>query len=151
MCYFVSYRKYLGFFCLVLNLRLICQLEFSERCGIVIFYSIYSDWDVERTRKSEVGSRKSKVVWTVLFFVALPTSPNFSRQYFITQNIIFQGHQKWLITQMEKSTIESQNWAFLLSSSEFLFFYFRVPGARFSKVPLIVPSPECFTCAVFNI
>ena len=52
---------------------------------------------------------------------------------------------------MEKSTIGSQNWAFLLSSSEFLFFYFRVPGARFSKFPLIVPSPECFTCAVFNI
>ena len=30
-------------------------------------------------------------------------------------------------------------------------FYFRVPGARFSKVPVIIPSPECFTCAVFNI
>ena len=30
-------------------------------------------------------------------------------------------------------------------------FYFRVPGARFSKVPLILPSPECFTSAVCNI
>ena len=30
-------------------------------------------------------------------------------------------------------------------------FHFRVPGTRFSKVPVIIPSPECFTCAVFNI
>ena len=31
-------------------------------------------------------------------------------------------------------------------------FYFRVPGALFSKVPVIIPSPKgCFTCAVFNI
>ena len=30
-------------------------------------------------------------------------------------------------------------------------FHFRVPGTRFSKVPVIIPSPECFTCAVFNM
>ena len=30
-------------------------------------------------------------------------------------------------------------------------FYFRVPGARFSKDPVIIPSPGCFTCAAFNI
>ena len=30
-------------------------------------------------------------------------------------------------------------------------FYFRVPGALFSKVPVIIPSPKgCFTCAVFK-
>ena len=33
-------------------------------------------------------------------------------------------------------------------------FYFRVPGARFSKVPVIIPSPEsCFTwpCLIYKI
>ena len=30
--------------------------NFSERCGVVIFYSNYSDWEIERSRKSEVES-----------------------------------------------------------------------------------------------
>ena len=141
MCYFVSYRKYLGFFCLVLNLRLICQLQFQWTLWYC--YILQYLLGLRRRKDSEVGSRKSKVVGTVLFFAALPTSPNFSRQYFITQNIIFQGHQKWLITQMEKSAIGSQNWAFLLSSSEFLFLFSSARGP-FLEGPGNLTEPGMF-------
>ena len=54
------------------------------------------------------------------------------------------------MTQMEKrqlSELRTGPSCSVVPSSCFLF-----SGARFSKVPVIIPSLEgCFTCAVFNI
>ena len=149
MCYFVSYRKYLGFFCLVLNLRLICQLEFSERCGIVIFYSIYSDWDVERTRKSEVGSRK----WSELYCFCSPANVSkFLQTTFYYTKYHLSRASKVINDSNGKVSYRKSELGLPAQQFRVPVFYFRVPGARFSKVPVIIPNPEgCFTCAVFNI
>ena len=63
MCYFVSYRKYLGFFCLVLNLRLICQLEFQW----TLWYC-YILLGLRHRKDSEVGSQK----WSELYCFLQP-------------------------------------------------------------------------------
>ena len=111
---------------------------------ILLYYTVLT--------RIETSESKVERGLNCIVFAALPTSPNFSRQYFITQNIIFQGHKKWLMTQMEKSTIGSQNWAFLLSNSEFLFSIFGCQGPFSRRSHTLIPSLEgCFTCAVFNI
>ena len=71
----------------------------SSGISVNVVVLLYSTVFTRIETSKGLGSRKSKVVWTVLFFAALPTSPNFSRQYFITQNIIFRGHHQGLPRQ----------------------------------------------------
>ena len=66
MCYFVSYRKYLGFFCLVLNLRLICQLEFQWTLWYC--YLLHYLLGLRHRKDSEVGSRN----WSELYCFLQP-------------------------------------------------------------------------------
>ena len=134
MCYFVSYRKYLGFFCLFLNLRLICQLEFQwTRCYCYILQYLLG---LKHRKDSEVGSRK----WSELQIIFYYTKYYLSRA--------------WKMINDSNGKVNYRKSELGLPAQQFRVpvFYFRVPGARFSKVPVIIPSPEgCFTCAVFNI
>ena len=66
MCYFVSYRKYLGFFCLFLNLRLICQLEFQWTLWYC--YLLQYLLGLRHRKDSEVGSRN----WSELYCFLQP-------------------------------------------------------------------------------
>ena len=64
MCSFVSYGKYLGFFCVVLNLRLICQLEFQWTLWYC--YILQYLFGLRNRKESEVGSRKWSEVYCFL-------------------------------------------------------------------------------------
>ena len=151
MCYCVSYRKYLGFFRLVLNLRLICQLEFQWTLWYC--YILQYLLGLKRRKDSEVGSRKSEVE-SGLNCIVFCSPANVSK---FLQTIFY--YTKYYLSRASKvinnsnGKVNYRKSELGLPAQQFLVpvFDFRVPGARFSKVPVIIPSPECFTCAVFNI
>ena len=62
----VCYRKYFGFFSLVLNLRLSCQLEFLWT--LWYFYILLYLFGLRHRKDSEVGSRK----WSELYCFLQP-------------------------------------------------------------------------------
>ena len=146
MCYFVSYRKYLGFFCLVLNLRLICQLEFQWTlwyCYILQYLLGLRYW-----KDSEVGSRK----WSELYCFLQPCQRlQISPDNILLHKILSFKAAKVINDSNGKVNYRKSELGLPTQQFRVPVYYFRVTGARFSKVPVIIPSPECFTCAVFNI
>ena len=78
--------------------------NFSERCGIVIFYSIYSDWDIERTRKSEVEiglnctvfcspANVSKFLQTIFYYTKISSFEGIIKG-FLVKEVALEGTQR---------------------------------------------------------
>ena len=100
------------------------------------------------SRKSEVESRK----WSELYCFLQPCQRlQISPDNILLHKILSFKAAKVINDSNGKVNYRKSELGLPAQQFRVPVFYFRVPGARFSKVPLILPSPECFTCAVFNI